>query len=213
MGSCGGSGDPQSIPTPSTQKAVVFVHGGGWISRPTTGTTPANADGLKTLVEASGYKYIAITYPIATDTYKSFPDAHKSVKEQLAQIKREYSKVYVVASSAGANVAALAILEDSTIADKFAGFYGVYDIPSMDSGFNTTYSDKYTNDYVSASPDLIGQLPIPSSFWHGGSDILVPSSQSVNYSSGTAIIESGQGHSYNIASVSGTTLMAFLNAP
>lgn len=194
---CGGGGaDSQAAEPVKLPGVIAFVHGGGWVSAPTG--TPQNAVGLVDMARGMGFAYSELKYPLASDSAYSWPKAHTEIRQQLENLSRSYERVYVVGTSSGANLVALALLENPSAATRAALFYGVYDLPAMDASFNGAYSNKYTPDLYEASPAHIGQIETPHRLWHGVDDELVPYSQSVNYDAEHTELVDG-GHGFNVA--------------
>lgn len=209
-GGGGGGGGEQPQPVPEKKAGVlVFVHGGGWTMSPPVLPAPSTA-GLPELAAEIGFDYAAITYPLSTANYHSFPDAHRSVADQLRAMRSQYQRVYAVGSSAGANLVALVALESPDAVDKVALFYGVYDLPAMDAEFNALYSDLYAADLYSASPAHIGHIKIPHHLWHGTGDQLVPYSQSTGYDDEHTTLVEGAPHGFVLAELAGKELKRFL---
>lgn len=204
---CGGGGGGES-PSPKKAGVLVFVHGGGWTMSPPVLPAPSTA-GLPELAERHGFEYRAITYPLATPEWHSFPHAHTSVANQLLDMRSEFDKVYVVGSSAGANVVALASLDFPSSMDKAALYYGVYDLPAMDDEFNGLYSNLYSEDLYAASPTHIGKLSIPTKLWHGDADALVPYTQSTAYYDDAVVVD-GAPHGFTLMEWTGSELESFL---
>lgn len=191
LSACGGAQEAPVLPG-----VIAFVHGGGWVSAPTV--TPPNATGLQQLARDHGFAYVELKYPLATRDTPSYPAAHRAVRDQLVNLSVSYERVYVIGTSAGANLVALALLERPDAADRAALFYGVYDLPAMSDDFNVKYSNVYTYDLYTASPAHIGPLTTPHHLWHGVSDELVPYSQSVNYAPDSVTLVDGAGHAFNV---------------
>ena len=208
---CGGenSDNHESSNLDSRKDGVlIFVHGGGWVYSPPVLPAPSTK-GLPELAQELQYDYATLTYPLATDTYYSFPEAHRSVVSQLKSLRKQYKNVYVIGSSAGANIVALAAIEDPTSMDKAALYYGVYDLPAMDSEFNAKYSNKYTPDLYAASPAHLPRITIKYHLWHGTKDTLVPYSQSVNYDyAKTTLVDAP--HGFTLMEYTGDQLRCFL---
>ena len=208
QGCGGGSDNNQDTADNRKQGVLVFVHGGGWISSPPVLPAPSTK-GLDELATSIGYEYTTLTYTLATDTHHSFPEAHKSIVVQLKELRKTYKNIYVVGSSAGANIVALAAVEDPSSIDKVALYYGVYDLPAMDEDFNNKYSYKYTEDLYAASPAHLQQITVKYHLWHGTKDTLVPYSQSVNYDySKTTLVDAP--HGFNLIEYTGEQLKCFL---
>ena len=187
---------------------VVFVHGGGWTMRPPVLPAPSTA-GLPELAARHGFEYRTITYPLATPENYSYPAAHRSVIKQLLEMRNEFRHTYVIGSSAGANIVALAALEQPSSMDKAALYYGVYDLPAMDNDFNSRYSNIYTSDQYAASPAHIGKPSVSVKLWHGSADTLVPYTQSTNYYDDAVIVD-GAPHGFTLMDWTGDELEAFL---
>lgn len=207
---CGGGGEPSTEAPVDNRKlgVLVFVHGGGWVSSPPVLPAPSTK-GLPELAQELQYDYTTLTYPLATDTYYSFPEAHKSIVSQLKFLRNQYKNIYVIGSSAGANIVALAAIEDPNSMDKAALYYGVYDLPAMDDDFNSKYSYKYTQDLYAASPAHLQQMTVKHHLWHGTKDTLVPYSQSVNYDyNKTTLVDAH--HGFNLIEYTGEQLKCFL---
>lgn len=209
--SCGGGGGGGGGQEPQQKKPgiVVFVHGGGWKMVPPVLPAPSTA-GLPEMAARHGFDYIAITYPQATESYHSFPDAHRSVASQLIEMRNSYDAVYAIGSSAGANIVALAAIESPSSMDKAALYYGVYDLPAMDSGFNAEYSNLYASDLYAASPTHIGHIPVTHRLWHGSSDELVPYQQSTAYDDEHTTVVDGAPHGFTLMELTGPELEGFL---
>lgn len=168
----------------SSDTAVLMVPGGGWISCPGYNSPVPNFMGLAAEFAKENIHVYRCLYRIATAETPSFPYAVDDVIEHLSELRGKYRRVCVLASSAGANLAALALAENPHLADRFVGLYGVYDLNGeMSPNFHGLYTDIYLGSVsqearAAASPK---KLKIPSRFYHGEDDVLVPFSQSLSY--------------------------------
>lgn len=199
---------PKHTPVPhyvhvgrDSTKCVVYVPGGGWISVPDYNESVANWHQVANEFAKRNIHCYRHWYPVASPGNPSFPAAHQSLVEYLKELSELYSEIYVVGTSAGANVAALALQHGGAqYVKKFVGLYGVYNLNAMPASFNTTYTDIYlgTTDpakRTEASPTV---PTIPFRLWHSSADTLVPHTQSVNWGgAGNTVVMTGQPHGFN----------------
>jgi len=96
--------------TTDTTKAIVFIHGGGWVGGDKKDFTQA-IDSLKN--RSAAYAFFNINYRLATADKNHFPAAEQDVKQALEYIwqntrRYQISNITVVlGASAGAHLAAL----------------------------------------------------------------------------------------------------------
>ena len=199
---------PKHTPVPhyvhvgrDSTKCVVYVPGGGWIYVPDYNESVANWHQVANEFAKRNIHCYRHWYPVATAGNPSFPAALESLVEYLKELSELFSEIYVVGTSAGANVAALALQHGGArYVKKFVGLYGVYDLNAMPASFNTTYTDVYlgTTDptkRAEASPTV---PTIPFRLWHSTADTLVPHTQSLNWGGvDNTVVMTGQGHGFN----------------
>lgn len=182
-------------------KCVVYVGGGGWISVPDYNESVANWNQVANEFAKRNIHCYRHSYPKAEAGKPSYPAAHESLVAYLKELSSLYSEIYVVGTSAGANVAALALQHGGArYVKKFVGLYGVYNLSTMDASFTSMYIDVYlgTTDpakRIEASPTV---PTIPYRLWHSSADTLVPHTQSVNWGgAGNTVVMTGQPHGFN----------------
>lgn len=199
---------PRNTPVPhymhvgrDSDVCVVFVPGGGWISVPDWNDDIPNwhlvaNDFAKRNIHP--YRYC---YPKAEAGKPSFPAAHEGLVEFLKELSEMYGTVLLYGTSAGANVAALALQHGGAqYVKKFVGLYGVYDLNTMPASFNTTYTDVYlgTTDPAKRTEASPVKPTIPFRLWHSTADSLVPHTQSLNWGGAeNTVVMTGQGHGFN----------------
>mgnify|MGYP001103067217 CR=1 FL=1 len=128
---------------PNSTATVVFVHGGAWIM----GSVETHDHMCRWLSLATNSDVISVDYALAPE--HPFPFAVEQVAGVLKSILSEPStvstkKVFVAGDSAGANIAAMAILRlPRPMREQLAGFvsiYGAYS-PSMQLSSHTLFGD------------------------------------------------------------------------
>lgn len=211
---------PRNTPVPhymhvgrDSTACVVFVPGGEWITVPDYNDTIPNwwlvaNEFAKRNIHT--YRYI---YPKAEAGKPSFPIAHEGLVEYLEELAAQYDIIYLYGTSAGANVAALALQHGGArYVKKFVGLYGVYDLNAMPPSFNTTYTDIYlgTTDPAKRTEASPTKPTIPFRLWHSTADTLVPHTQSLNWGGAeNTVVMTGQPHGFNPKDVG--VLPAILN--
>ncbi|WP_211254268.1 alpha/beta hydrolase [Enterovibrio calviensis] len=173
---------------------MIFVPGGGFVNQPELCSLSNNAAGLPEMLAADGWDFAQVCYELAPEN--KYPVQHRYTKEQIKSLAVGYSKVAVIGSSAGANIATLATLEIPGTVDYLIGFYGIYDIPSLPVDVQEAYSDLYTDDPYAASPTSYPLPNHPVKLFHAVDDSLIPFEQSVLYCDSCTTLYQTGGHSY-----------------
>ena len=126
--------------TPSSVRSViVFVHGGGWV----IGSLDSHDHICRWLASASESAIVSVDYSLAPE--HPFPTAVNQVAGVLsAVLGEERRSVFIAGDSAGANIAAMAVLSCSeSERQRVAGFvsiYGAYS-PHLDLSSHKLYGD------------------------------------------------------------------------
>ncbi len=124
------------------RSVIVFVHGGGWV----IGSVATHDHICRWLATATGSQVVSIDYSLAPEHV--FPTAVDETAAVLAAVTAEQSTqeqtVFLAGDSAGANIAAMALLSAGTsVAEELAGFisiYGAYS-PQMNLSSHKLYGD------------------------------------------------------------------------
>ena len=176
---------------------IILVHGGGWVG----GDKDApNLQGCERLVgDVISMNYF-LSYEGQKEVwYQAMKDVYNLVKhvEKVAP-----SKIILLGTSAGANIAALACNRWPDLVDGFIGFYGAYDLTRK-----IDFSDEvkemikvYTPYPRRASPYYKLHMP-PCLFIHGLSDESIHWTQTRNMHKkfgGTLLLSQDKGHAFNI---------------
>lgn len=185
---------------------IMLVHGGGW-----SGGSKAdpNLDGGNYTLffpEKYGMSVAAINYTLSTPTIPSYPTAVDDVISAAEWFKNNHgvTSIHIVGASAGANLAALAVIERPDLFKSFVGYYGAYDLTET-AQFNPTVQDMiddFTTDKVAASPTLrADSFTIPAYLVSGDSDTTVNVQQTIDFATALGVtpdIVTGAEHSFKL---------------
>lgn len=123
-----------------TDLTVLFVHGGGWV----IGSLDTHDQLSRWIAVQTGARVISIGYSLAPEF--PFPRAIEECREVFEKTLNSCrnSKVFVAGDSAGANIAAMAILRLDAVQRKritgFVSIYGAYS-PEMNLSSHRLYGD------------------------------------------------------------------------
>ena len=129
--------------TPRDDRSViVFVHGGGWV----IGSVDTHDHICRWLAHASGSKVVSVDYGLAPE--HPYPTAVRQTAGVLSAVLDENAgdgrSVFIAGDSAGANIAAMAVLAcDADRRKRIAGFisiYGAYS-PHLNLSSHKLYGD------------------------------------------------------------------------
>lgn len=194
---------------------VMLVHGGGWDSG--SKTNPSLDGGNYTLYfpEKYGLSVAAINYTLATPSTPSFPVAVDDIILAAEFFKSNHgvNKIHVVGSSAGANLAALAVIARPDLFTSFVGYYGAYDLTKT-SEFNVDVQaaiNQFTTDKAASSPTLqAGVFNIPAYLVTGDADTVVNMQQTIDFATALGItpdVVNGEIHGFKLFGESGALNM------
>jgi acetyl esterase/lipase/DNA-binding FadR family transcriptional regulator len=134
---------PARVYTPRAERSViVFVHGGGWV----IGSVDSHDRICRWLAHASGSRVVSVDYGLAPE--HPYPTAVLQTAGVLSAIldenQGEERSVFIAGDSAGANIAAMAVLAcDADRRKRIAGFvsiYGAYS-PHLNLSSHKLYGD------------------------------------------------------------------------
>lgn len=195
---------------------IMMVHGGGWVAGDKISPNLANGQYVSSFPDEYGFSISAINYTLATSSSYSYPTAVNDVIAAAEHFRSiGVTGLVVLGTSAGANLAALAVIERPDLFDGFIGYYGAYDLTKLgefDAGVQANIST-YTNTPSLASPTLRASgWSTPAVLIHGDADAAVSVQQSIDFGAaiGVApIIVSGGAHSFKVFGDVGSPLPGY----
>jgi acetyl esterase/lipase len=185
---------------------IMLVHGGGWDAGSKTDANLEGGNYTLFFPEKYGMSVAAINYTLATVGVPSYPVAVNDVIAAAEFFKATHgvTKIHIVGASAGANLAALAVISRPDLFTSFVGYYGAYDLTKT-SEFNVDVQSritKYTTNTTAASPTLqAGAFTIPAYLISGGSDTTVNVQQTLDFATALGVtpdIVVGEDHSFKL---------------
>lgn len=192
------SGLPVDVYGPVPQgegRVVVLFHGGGWF-----GGDPASMAALADYLAGQGFVVFNATYRTSTGGFpESFDDvacALRYATSAAGEFTSHVGPLAVVAHSAGAHLAAVAVLAgglfggecpvaDEVTVDRFVGLAGPYDPTLYSVALASYYGTRLEDDpapweagspYTYLGRGMAGRLSVL--LIHGGADDLVPAASS-----------------------------------
>ena len=123
-----------------TDLTILFVHGGGWV----VGSLDSHDQVARWLAAETGARVVSVGYSLAPE--HPFPRAIDECREVFESCIKSLknSRFFVIGDSAGANIAAMAIMRlASDVRERIAGFvsiYGAYS-PEMNLSSHRLYGD------------------------------------------------------------------------
>ena len=121
--------------------AIVFVHGGGWMA----GSIETHDSMARWFAHEAGAMLVSVGYSLAPE--RPFPQAVMEVAAVIAVIGHEIAegrRLFVMGDSAGANIAAMAMLRVTPVqrarVNGFVSIYGAY-APDMELSSHRLYGD------------------------------------------------------------------------
>lgn len=184
---------------------VMMVHGGGWVAGDRNGANLAGGAYVKQFPAKYGVGFASIDYRLATVGDKSYPGAVNDVIAAAVYLKSlGVTDLHILGTSAGANLAALAVIARPDLFTSFIGYYGAYNLTQLGqfSADVQTNIGQYTADPAAASPTLnAATWETPALLIHGDADTTVSVQQSADFGSAigvTPITVAGSAHAFTI---------------
>lgn len=185
---------------------VMMVHGGGWTAGSRTNANFEGGQYVSQFPSKYGISFASIDYTLATPTVESYPTAVNDIIQAAEHMKATYgvNKIHLLGSSAGANLAALAVIERPDLFASFIGYYGVYDLTKTGEIDPSLYDDiaQYTSDPVAASPIFsASEFTIPAYLLHGDADTTINKQQTIDFAAALGVtpdILAGEPHSFKV---------------
>lgn len=185
---------------------VLMVHGGGWISGNRVAANLASGGYVQQFPDKYGIGFASIDYTLADATNRSYPTAVNDVIAAADYFKNTLgvTDIHILGTSAGANLAALAVIARPDLFTSFIGYYGAYDLTKLAQFSADVQTDigQYTADAAAASPTLhAGAWTTPSILIHGDADTTVNIQQSIDFGTVigvTPIVVPGAAHAFTI---------------
>jgi len=182
------------LETTDSDILLVLVHGGGWVQGDKRAANFDNGEAIKYVAKRYGINIASVNYtlakpgtptaPINKDGPKPRPTHNVYIAVTKIKQRTGASRVVLLGTSAGANIAALTYAYYKDKIDGFIGFYGVYDL-KRSNDFNSTVQgmvDTYTGGSnqkkLTASPVNIRFPTKKYLLFHGNEDTVVESIQS-----------------------------------
>ncbi len=185
--------DGETPAGPGPHPAVILVHGGGWIR----GDRVWNVSPLFRPIHDAGFAWFSISYRLATDFFQ-FGVASQDVRTAIHHIRDnaarygvDPNRIAILGESAGAHLAALAVLEEPKSVAAMVSLYGPMDLEDLaqtstivpaqirDTLRNSAFGPLLAAHMRTLSPaQHIAPNPPPFLLIHGTSDPVVPISQS-----------------------------------
>ncbi|MGK8939203.1 phage tail protein [Stutzerimonas stutzeri] len=184
---------------------VMMVHGGGWVAGDRNAANLAGGAYVQQFPEKYGVGFASIDYRLATASEKSYPGAVDDVIAAAVYLKGlGVTDLHILGTSAGANLAALAVIARPDLFTSFIGYYGAYNLTQLAQFSADVQANigQYTADPAAASPTLqAAAWSTPALLIHGDADTTVAAQQSADF--GTAIgvapiSVAGAGHAFTI---------------
>lgn len=184
---------------------VMMVHGGAWFGGDKVANNLANGQYVALFPDKYGISFASINYTLATAGNYSYPIAVNDIIAAAEYFKAQgVPSITILGTSAGGNLAALAVIERPDLFDAFVGYYGVYDLTQTAQLDAATQSGAalYTDTPILASPTLQASgWNTPSLLIHGDADTTVNVQQSIDFGAAigvTPIIVPGAAHAFQI---------------
>jgi len=184
---------------------VMMVHGGGWVAGDRNAANLAGGAYVQQFPEKYGVGFASIDYRLATASEKSYPGAVDDVIAAAVYLKGlGVTDLHILGTSAGANLAALAVIARPDLFTSFIGYYGAYDLTQLAQFSADVQANigQYTADPAAASPTLqAAAWSTPALLIHGDADTTVAAQQSADFGAaiGVAPISvAGAGHAFTI---------------
>lgn len=184
---------------------VMMVHGGGWVAGDRTGANLASGAYVTQFPEKYGVGFASIDYRLATVSDKSYPGAVNDVIAAAVYLKSlGVTDLHILGTSAGANLAALAVIARPDLFTSFIGFYGAYNLTQLGQFSADVQANigQYTADPAAASPTLNADTwATPALLIHGDADTTVSAQQSADFGAAIGVVPitvAGTGHAFTI---------------
>lgn len=183
--------------TGESSTLLVLVHGGSWNGGNKRNPNFDNGEIVKYVAQRYGLNVAAVNYTLATaerataplDKNTPLPNPAEDVMRAVNIIKQRIgaTRVVLLGSSAGANIAGLTYVYYPDLIDGFIGFYGPYDLTKSED-FPQSINDAI-DIYTGSDPARkLSASPSKSTNWpdrlvllyHGDADGLVSKNQSID---------------------------------
>jgi len=185
---------------------VMMVHGGGWVSGDRAAANLANGAYIQRFPDQYGFGFASIDYTLADASNHSYPAAVNDVITAADYFKNTLgvTGIHILGTSAGANLAALAVIARPDLFSSFIGYYGAYDLTQLGEFSADVQADigLFTTDPAAASPTRqAGAWSTPALLIHGDADTTVLPKQSADFGAAIGvnpIVVAGAAHAFPI---------------
>jgi len=185
---------------------VMMVHGGGWVSGDRAAANLGGGVYLQQFPDQYGFGFASIEYTLADASNHSYPTAVNDVIAAADYFKATLgvTDIHILGTSAGANLAALAVIARPDLFSSFIGYYGAYDLTKLSEFSVDVQTDigYFAADPSAASPALqAGTWNTPSLLIHGDADTTVNIQQTLDFGAAigvSPITVAGAAHAFPI---------------